>query len=174
MAINENQSKPKQYRIYLKRDHRWVDVSKQEFDDYYRDINSYRRRMQEHGRCVCPQSKRYLCDMDCYTCPYRKAGDMLSLDYTVTDSEGNEKSWLEDVEDLGPTATELLQDSELLSALYHKLESLDPDGRLICQFIMNGSSERDSGKAMGCSRNTFTYRRDKLLAQLATDLKDYL
>lgn len=86
MTINANQSKTKQYRIYLKHDHRRVDVTKQEFDNYYRVINSYRLRMQGHGRCVCPPN------IDCYTCPYRKTGDLLSLDYTVKDDEGNEKS----------------------------------------------------------------------------------
>lgn len=62
MANNENQSKSKQYRIYIKEAKRWVDVNKEFYTNYYRDINAYRKRQQEHGRCVCPASKRYLCD----------------------------------------------------------------------------------------------------------------
>lgn len=95
MAIKVNQSK--QYRIYIKGSKSWVDVNKEFYTNYYRDINAYRKRQQEHGRCVCPASKRYLCDMDCMTCPYAKAGDQLSLDNTVSDGEGNEKSWLDDI-----------------------------------------------------------------------------
>ena len=90
MANKDNQSK--QYRIYIKESKSWVDVNKEFYTNYYRDINAYRKRQQEHGRCVCPASKRYLCDMDCMTCPYVKAGDQLSLDNTVSDGEGNEKS----------------------------------------------------------------------------------
>ena len=90
MSKNVNQSK--QYRIYIKGSKSWVDVNKEFYTNYYLDINSYRKRQQEHGRCVCPASKRYLCDMDCMTCPYAKAGDQLSLDNTVSDGEGNEKS----------------------------------------------------------------------------------
>lgn len=63
MAIKVNQSK--QYRIYIKGSKSWVDVNKEFYTNYYRDINAYRKRQQEHGRCVCPASKRYLCDMDC-------------------------------------------------------------------------------------------------------------
>ena len=94
---NANQSK--QYRIYIKESKSWVDVNKEFYTDYYRDISAYRKRQQEHGRCVCPASKCYLCDMDCLTCPYAKAGDQLSLDNTISDGDGNKKSWLDDMPD---------------------------------------------------------------------------
>ncbi|WP_158563138.1 hypothetical protein [Agathobacter rectalis] len=48
---NGNQSK--QYRIYIKESKGWVDVNKEFYTDYYREINAYRKRQQEHGRCVC-------------------------------------------------------------------------------------------------------------------------
>ena len=89
------------------------------------------------------------------TCPYAKAGDQLSLDNTVSDGEGNEKSWLDDMPDESAAIAELMEDAELLRALYAKLNELDPEGRLICQLIMEGKSERDCGKEMGLSRNTF-------------------
>lgn len=63
MANKDNQSK--QYRIYIKESKSWVDVNKEFYTNYYRDINAYRKRQQEHGRCVCPASKRYLCDIAC-------------------------------------------------------------------------------------------------------------
>ena len=44
----------------------------------------------------------------------------------------------------------------------------------ICQLIMEGKSERDCGKEMGLSRNTFVYRRDKLFQKLRSELKDYI
>lgn len=70
MSNNANQSK--QHRIYAKEFKSWVYVSKEFYTNYYHDFNTYRKRQQEHGRCVCPASKRYLCDMDCLTCPYAK------------------------------------------------------------------------------------------------------
>lgn len=47
MANKDNQSK--QYRIYIKESKSWVDVNKEFYTDYYRDINSYRKRQQELG-----------------------------------------------------------------------------------------------------------------------------
>ena len=172
MANKDNQSKP--YRIYIKESKSWVDVNKEFYTNYYRDINAYRKRQQEHGRCVCPASKRYLCDMDCLTCPYAKADDQLSLDNTISDSDGNEKSWLDDMSDESAAIAEVLEDAELLHALYAKLNELDPEGRLICQLVMQGKSERDCGKKMGLSRSTFVYRRDKLFQKLRSELKDYI
>ena len=174
MQNNDNQSQSKEYRIYLKDLHQWVPVSKTDFDNYYRDVNAYRRRQQEHGRCVCPASKRYLCDMDCCTCRFHKGGDELSLDYTVTEEDGNEKSWLEDLPDDRPSAQSVMEDRELLDTLLHKLDELDPEGRRICELVMEGRSERDCGKEMGMARNTFVYKRDKLFAALADYLKDFI
>ena len=172
MKINDNESTER--KIYLKDLHQWVPVSKTDFDNYYRDINAYRRRQQEHGRCVCPASKRYLCDMDCCTCRFHKGGDELSLDYTVTDEDSNEKSWLEDLPDDRPSAQFVMEDRELLDTLLHKLDELDPEGRRICELVMEGRSERDCGKEMGMPRNTFVYKRDKLFAALADYLKDFI
>ncbi len=62
--------------------------------------------------------------MDCLTCPYAKAGDQLPLDNTVNDSDGNEKSWLNDVSDESATIVEVLEDAELIHALYAKLNEL--------------------------------------------------
>ncbi|HFR4576810.1 TPA: helix-turn-helix transcriptional regulator [Streptococcus suis] len=92
----------------------------------------------------------------------------------MNDGDGNEKSWLDDVPDESAAIAEVLEDAELLNALYAKLNELDPQGRLICQLIMEGKSERDSGKEMGLSRNTFVYRRDKLFQKLRSELKDYI
>jgi hypothetical protein len=161
-------------KIYIKDLHQWVPVSKTEFDNYYRDINTYRRRQQEHGRCICPANKRYLCDMDCGCCPFHKGGDELSLDYTVTDEDGNEKSWLDDVADDTPSIQSVLEDRDLLNALHAHLDELDPDGHRICSLIMQGCPERTAAAKLGLSRNTYTYRRDKLLTLLREALRDYI
>ena len=67
----------------------------------------------------------------------------------------------------------MIEDRELLGALFHKLDELDPEGRRICELVMQGHSERDCGKEMGMARNTFVYKRDKLFATLADYLKDF-
>ena len=172
MKINDNESTER--KIYLKDLHQWVPVSKTDFDNYYRDVNAYRRRQQEHGRCICPANKRYLCDMDCGCCPFHKCGDELSLDYTITDENGYERSWLEDLPDDAPSIQSVLEYRDLLNALHERLDELDPDGRRICELIMQGGPERAAAEKLGLSRNTYTYRRGKLLALLREALRDYI
>lgn len=173
MTINENQSNER--KIYLKDLHQWVSVSKADYDNYYRDINAYRRRQQEHGRCVCPANKRYLCDMDCWTCRFHKAGDELSLDYTMTDGEGNEKSWVEDLVDDTPSTQSILEDYELLDALISKFHELDTDKRLICELLLQEKSEREIASIMGVSRqSTINYKKKKAFDTLRELLRDYI
>ena len=42
MANKDNHSK--QYRIYVKESKNWVNVNKEFYTNYYRDINAYRKR----------------------------------------------------------------------------------------------------------------------------------
>lgn len=42
MANNVNQSQA--YRIYIKGSKNWVDVNKEFYTNYYREINTYRKR----------------------------------------------------------------------------------------------------------------------------------
>ena len=42
MANNVNQSK--EYRIYIKESKSWVDVNRDFYTNYYREINAYRKR----------------------------------------------------------------------------------------------------------------------------------
>ena len=84
MQYKDNQSK----RIYLKATRQWVDVSEEYYRDHTRYHDALRKRQQSHGQCVCPKNKFWLCDGDCLTCEFRRAGDMLSLDYTVENEDG--------------------------------------------------------------------------------------
>lgn len=99
MKTNDNQ-----HYIYLRSTRERIPCTEQEFHDYYRDIDTFRKKQQRHGRCMCPTAKRLDCDMDCVTCPFSRAGDTLSLDYTTTNDKGDEKSWLDDMPDMWRTA----------------------------------------------------------------------
>ncbi len=173
MKDNDNQSQTNERSIYLKDLHLWVPVSKPDYDNYYRDINAYRRKQQEHGRCVCPASKRYLCDMDCWTCRFRKAGDELSLDYSITDEDGNEKSWLDDLPDETPSAQSILEERDLLDSLIRKLDELDPDGRRICELLLQDKTEREIAEIMGISQqSTINYKKRKAFETLRNLMSD--
>ncbi len=53
----------KQHHIYIRSTKQRVPCTKEQFNDYYRDINAYRRTQMNHGRCVCLPSKWLTCDI---------------------------------------------------------------------------------------------------------------
>lgn len=129
MKNSENQKSTREYKVYIHRLKTWVEVTEEQYYAYYRDIWATRKRTQAHGQCMCPKSKTWMCDGDCLACEFRAAGDNLSLDYTIEDGEGNQKSWADDLQDDTPDAQSIMEDRELLCALYQKLQELDPEGR---------------------------------------------
>ena len=114
MKTNENQKSTRGYKVYIHRLKTWVEVTEEQYYAYYRDIWATRKRAQAHGQCMCPKSKTWMCDGDCLACEFRAAGDNLSLDYTVEDGEGNQKSWADDLPDDTPNAQSIMEDRELL------------------------------------------------------------
>lgn len=168
-----NQGPIKHYKIYLPSLKQWVEVIEKQYYGYYRDIWSTRKRAQTHGQCMCKKEMTWLCDGDCLACEFHSAGDVLSLDYAVEDNEGNQKTWLDNLADDSLDAQSIIEDRELLDALYQKLQELDPDGQRICRLIMAGKSEREIAADLGIPRNTYTYRREKLFKVLRELLEFY-
>ena len=165
--------KDKQYTIYIRSTKESIPVNKEEFDAHYHDINIYRIRQQRHGRCVCPASKRLTCDMDCETCPFHR-NDTFSLEYTVCDDEGNERAKADEIADPSATVDTYLEEEELYHALRSLIQTLTPEEQKICSAIMDNLSERSAATALGMSRNTYVYRRDKILERLKNSLKKFL
>lgn len=175
MKINDNPNTNREYKVYLHSTKEWIPVTEEVYRVYYRDIWATRKRAQAHGQCMCPKSKTWMCDGDCLVCEFRSAGDNLSLDYTVEDGEGNQKSWADDLQDDTLDAQSIMEDRELLCALYQKLQELDPEGRRICELIMEGKSERDIASIMGYNnQSAVNYRKQKAFDRLRILLGDYL
>ena len=175
MENQDNQNQSNERTIYLKTLRQWVTVSKADYDNYYRDINAYRRRQQEHGRCVCPANKRYLCDMDCNNCRYRRAGNEISLDFAISNEDGNGASWMDELPDDGPSAQSILEERELLEVLMRRLSELEPDSRQICELLLQEKSEREIAVIMGISQqSTINYKKRKAFELLRKLLSDYI
>ena len=175
MKINDNQKQNREYKIYIPNLKIWVDVTEEQYHAYYRDIWSIRKRAQYHKQCMCPKDKLWMCDGDCLACCYHTAGDMLSLDYAIEDSEGNQTSWVEGIKDDSPDVLSIMIDRELLEALYEKLQELDPDGRRICELLLEGKNEREIASIMGFNnQSAVNYRKQKAFAKLRTLLQEYI
>ena len=67
------------------------------------------------------------------------------------------------------------EDKELLAALHAKLLEIDPDGRRICELLMEGKTERDIASVMGfASQSSVSHRKRKAFDQLRTLLHEYI
>ena len=84
------------YRVYIRKINTWVDVTKEQYYAYYRDVWATRKREQFYGRCRCPKSKMWICDGDCLSCAFHATGEIASLDSTFEDDEGNSTSQIEE------------------------------------------------------------------------------
>lgn len=123
----DNQSK--QYRIYLKTTREWVEVSKEVYEEHTRFHDAFRKRHQSHGQCVCPKNKFWLCDADCLTCEFHRAGDHLSLDYTTENEDGDTCSPLDALADTAPSIEDVICDKAELDQLFARLNELMPEAR---------------------------------------------
>lgn len=151
-------SKDKQYYIYLRSTRERIPCSEEEFDNYYRDINAFRQKEQHHGKCVCPEKKRLDCDMDCATCPFRRAGDTRSLDYTMTDEDGNEKAWVDMLPDSAPLIEDLVADGSEFSTVLERLVEIMPEAIKIGYLRMAGLPDVEIAKRLDVRNNTMFYR----------------
>lgn len=168
MQNKDNQSK----RIYLKATRQWVEVSEEYYRDHTRYHDALRKRQQSHGQCVCPKSKFWLCDGDCLTCEFRRAGDMLSLDYTVENEDGNACSPLDNLADPAPSIEEIICDKAELDQLFARLNELMPEAVEIGRLRQDGLSDEAIAEMIGIKRTTFLSRLKKAKEQLAAEFPD--
>ena len=168
MANNE-----KQYFIFIRSTGERIPVSKEEFNNYYRDINAFRQRQQYHGKCVCPASKRLSCDMDCFTCPFRRTGDTISLDYCMTNDEGNERPIVDTIPDPSPLLEDIIADSIELELLFARLNELMPQALEIGRMRQDGMTDTAISEAIGIPRKTFTDRLKRAKAVLMGEFPNF-
>lgn len=163
----------KSYYIYLRSTRERIPCTKEEFDNYYRDINAFRQKQQYHGRCVCPERKRLDCDMDCATCPFSRAGDNRSLDYTVTDKDGNRQPWVDMLEDPTASFEEAIAERYELKTILDRLVELMPQAFDIGRLRQEGLSDTAISRKIGIPRKTFTDRIRKVHSILKTEFPEY-
>ncbi len=134
-----------------------VPVTKEEFDNFFCDINSYRRKQQRHSRCVCPEKERLLCDMDCWICPHQRDGDLVSLDAAVDKSDGAQ-TFRERLSDTAPLIESIIVDKDELTQLLARLAEIMPEAQEIGELRLEGLSDEAISERIGIGRKTFLYR----------------
>lgn len=159
-----------QRKIYIRSIKTRVPVTEEVYLAYYRPVWRTQKAAQKAGQCFCPKGKLWLCDGDCAMCEYRAAGNTVSLDAPMENADGDEFSLIDTVEDPTSSFADILVDRLLLERLLDELAEQDPEGKRICELIMEGQSEREAAITLNMARSTFKRRwaaiRDKLARQI--------
>lgn len=162
-----------QHSIYLRSTKESIPVTKEEFDAYYHEINSYRIRQQRHGSCVCPAKKRLWCDMDCLTCPFYRVGETRSLDVLGDDGDGNELSWAETLLADEMPLEEAVANAEEMKTLFARLTELMPEAIIIGQLRLDGLKDFEIAKEINIGNTTFLYRLKKVKEILKKEFPNF-
>lgn len=163
---------PKQYYIYIRSTREKVSVTKEEFDAYYHDIDNFRRKQQRRGQCVCPKSKQLECDMDCLTCPFRRAGNICSTDEIACEIDGAEICYLDTLYDDSPLIDDMVADSAELQLLFERLQELMPQAVEIGQLRLLGHTNVSIAKKLGMGNTTMFYRLKRAKEILSKEFPD--
>lgn len=137
------QNRDNQRKIYIRSTKQWVPVTEEVYLAYYRPIWRAQKAAQKVGQCFCPKDKLWLCDGDCAMCEYHAAGNTTSLDAPIENGDGEEFSLVDTLEDPTADFADVLVDRLLLEHLLDELAEQDPEGKRICELIMEGCSKTE-------------------------------
>ena len=109
-----------------------IPCTKQQFQEFYREVTRIRKKEQYYHRCKCPKKFIRACDGDCENCEHHLGYGLLSLDAPNTE----DGSTLLESEELA--ASELMEehisDRFLLEQLFQRLRELDSDADKIIEY----------------------------------------
>ena len=167
------QIKDKQYYIYIRSARQRVYVTKEQFEEYYREINAFRMKQKRHKRCSCPRARILDCDMDCGNCPYAVLGDTDSLNDVIVDKDGNEIEVVNTLVDPSPLIEDLVPEMMELERLFKRMNELMPEAVHIGKLRQKGFSEREIESKLGVGRKTYAYRLNKLKSVLEKEFPEF-
>ena len=121
-------------KLYLRAKNKWITVSDEVYKSYRLKCNSYRITQKNNGRCVCPRKKFYLCDMDCWTCIYRRAGNITSLD---------DENGIHSIPDSENCIDEIITYRLILNLLLQRLDEVMPEARFIGNCRLLGKTDEE-------------------------------
>ena len=148
-----------------------VEVSEDVYRAYYQPIWNTRYHAQRNGECHITKSRMWLCDGICPGCPFQTCGRSISLETPIGDGDITVGDTLQDD---SPSPESIFLNRELIAALYKELDNLDPEGKRICELIMQGKTEREIAACTGKSHSTVNYHKNKIFSHLREALKDFI
>jgi len=170
-----NKRKQSQFkRIYDKQSKTWYEVTPEQYEEFDHWRTNLRKREQYHKRCMCPKSKWWLCDGMCDDCEFHAAGDVLSLDKTVSNDDGDETCLLDSIPSDTSNLNDIILDQILMRQLIKRLVELMPEAIEIGKLRQQGFKDEAIADRLGIKRTTFRSRLSKAEEKLREEFgEDY-
>lgn len=105
-------------------------------------------------------------------CEFRRAGDLLSLDYATENEDGDMCLPLDALADSTPSIEEVICDKAELEMLFDHLRELMPKAMEIGKFRQKSLIDEPITKIIGLKHTTFQSRLTKAKKQLASEFSD--
>ncbi len=159
--MKTNQSNPQRY---IEIDGQQIAVSEEVYLAYYRPIWAENKRYQRQKRCMGAYGHR--CTDDCATCGQQRSGTPVSLE-SIEDA-GHAYS------ETAPDSAEIVERNFVHQAVRKAVDELEPQNRQIIQkLFFENMTERQTAAAVGLSQGTVNNRKNRILATLGEQLKDF-
>ena len=165
-TVNER----KCYRIYDKHSRTWFTVTAEEYADYTRENNTYRKRMQDHGRCCCPKAKRWLCDSNCSDCEFEVKPR--SLYAPIGLDNGKNVTLLNIIKCEREPVEEAVLEAYHLGQLIERLNTLMPEATEIGELRQKKISDEKIAEQTGIKRTTANSRIKKVHRTLKGEFEE--
>ena len=129
-----------------------IEISEEIYREIGPEINTFRKREQRAGRCVCPSRFIWKCDMDCALCEYRAVGNRV---YMQSDEDADDL--FENIGDERADTERAVTDIMLLEEVLDRFRELDPDAdKIIALWAEDPDmTVRDMAARLGRTKSTF-------------------
>ena len=152
-------------KIYIQVLGDFIEVRKTVFHAFYNSCSSERKRLQQEGKCFCPQKMIWKCDCDCINCPFSCKSE--------ADTAYNDSS--DKIENIpAEDTTESRISMIALKQLIKEISVIYPDAEMIIWMRYIGYSDREIQEISHIPRRTFEYNIATALKKLNVHIDDYL
>ena len=138
------------------------------YDEYMRSVWREEKALEREDRCWIPNGKGKIvrCTGNCASCEHRNENAMLSIEAAEEDGGLNLEATSEK-----PDA--IVEDAELLKALWERVGELWDEDQTIIKMFSNGASEREIATKVNLSQKGVNKRKKALFELLKNYLKDF-
>ena len=157
-------------KLYYRELECWVELDENQYLELRRERQRIYYRRYTAGECYCPKKELWLCDGVCESCKYY-CKKTLSLEKRIQCKMGEVslKDTIADTTDYEEYFTEVIDDSSIIE----RIRELAPELIVYGQKKLEGKTESEIVKEMGCARSTIFRKMKKVQAILEAEYKNF-